>query len=117
MPGPKYTLQHTGAEVAEAIEKAISLDTTTASKATKGSAINVATTGTAKDVATSVKTATATTDAYTATYNETDECLVLSAATVTPSVTLNTTSVTPAVANGTITPYSFEDVTVATCKE
>lgn len=128
--------------------------TATASKATKGSAVSVATTDTAKTVATltnanlvvgnanvgasatvatSVKsaTATATTTAYTASYA--NECLTLGPATVsvTPTVELNTTSVTsaasastklssaigttsvtPAKSNGTITPYTFSDVTV-----
>lgn len=113
---------------------------TTASKATKGNAITVAkkaasattvgnaNVGTAVTVATGVKSATAsasvTSDAYTASID--GECLVLSAATttasVTPSVTLNTTSVTPATSSSTtiygvgdtasITPYTFTDVTV-----
>lgn len=125
---------------------------TTASKATAGTAVNVATTdtaktvatltnanlvvgnanvGTAQNVATSVKSATATTTAMKAAYDSATECLTFSVGTVTPSVTLNTTSITPAAsastklssaigttsvtpakANGTITPYTFADVTV-----
>ena len=136
--------------------------TVTASKATAGTAVvygtadvDTAVTGIAKvgtqitygganvgatsTVATSVKsaTATATTTAYTASYA--GECLTLSPATVsvTPTVTLNTTSVTSAeasslkayvCADGTgvsitpakaadttrkITPYTFTDVTAA----
>ena len=125
---------------------------TTASKATAGNAVSVATVDTAKTVATltngnlvvgnanvgssstvatSVKSATATTTAMKATYDEANECLIFAEGTVTPTVTLNTTSVTsaassstklssaigttsvtPAKANGTITPYTFTDVTV-----
>lgn len=130
---------------------------TTASKATKGTAVSVATTDTAKTVATltdgnlvvgnanvgasatvatSVKSATATTTAMKATYDETNECLTFAVGAVTPTVTLNTTSVTsaasastklssaigttsvtPAKANGTITPYTFTDVTVPVAAE
>lgn len=138
---------------------------TTASKAVAGTAKNVATVDTAKTVATltnanlvvgnanvgasatvatSVKSHTVTTNvsqnAYNAEYAETDECLVLTPATITatstPSLTLNTTSVTsaasastklssaigttsvtPAKANGTITPYTFTDVTVPVAAE
>lgn len=133
---------------------------TTASKAKAGTAVSVATTDTAKTVATltnanlvvgnanvgasatvatGVKSHTVSNsvsqNAYNADYVEADECLVLTPATVTvtstPSLTLNTTSVTsaasastklssaigttsvtPAKANGTITPYTFSDVTV-----
>lgn len=56
--------------------------------------------GTAQTVATSVKSATAsvTQNAYNASYDAGTECLILTPATVTvtPTVTLNTTSVTPA---------------------
>lgn len=131
---------------------------TTASKATAGTAVPVAkvgtavtvakrdttaktignaNVGTAKTVATGLKSATAAVsnyNAYTASYDAAEECLSLSAATltVTPTVTLNTTSitpaeassstiygcsssdasVTPAVSNGEIIPWSFTDVTV-----
>ena len=125
---------------------------TTASKAKAGTAVNVATTDTAKTVATltdanlvvgnanvgasatvatSVKSATATTTAMKATYDAANECLSFAVGSVTPTVTLNTTSVTsasssstklssaigttsvtPAKSNGTITPYTFSDVTV-----
>lgn len=177
MPGPKYTLQRTGAEVAEAIEKALSLENTTitgvsgsvtaskatagnaisvatagtavtvakkaasattvgnadvgteisitgvsgsvtASKAKAGTAIPVATTGTAKDVVTGLNTSATKVDvnhdAYTASYEAETECLILAAAdiTATPTIKFNTTSVTPAVSSGTITPYTFDDVTV-----
>ena len=70
--------------------------------------------GTAQTVATSVKsaTATATTTAYTASYDETNECLSLAPATVTvtPTVTLNTTSVIPA-ASSSKTAYVCADGT------
>ena len=125
---------------------------TTASKATAGTAVSVAKVGTAKtvatlsnsnavignanvgtalNVATSVKSATATTTAMKAAYDATTECLTFSVGAVTPTVTLNTSSITPAatsttkistaigttsvipaVDNGTITPYTFTNVTV-----
>jgi hypothetical protein len=109
---------------------------TVAKRDTTAKTIGNANVGTAKTVATSIKSATAsvTQNAYNADYVEADECLVLTPATVTvtPTVTLNTTSVTPAeassatiygcsatdtsvtpaVSNGNITPWSFSDVTV-----
>ena len=125
---------------------------TTASKATAGTAVSVAKVGSAKtvatlsnsnavignanvgtavNVATSVKSATATTTAMKAAYDATTECLTFSVGAVTPTVTLNTSSITPAatsttkistaigttsvipaVDNGTITPYTFTNVTV-----
>lgn len=108
---------------------------TTASKATAGSAVAVAKTGTAviygtadcgdtvsgiakvgkqitygnanvgvaESVAVGVQSATAEVvqDAYTASYSDNDECLTLTPATisVTPTVTLNTTTIAPAVAS------------------
>jgi hypothetical protein len=115
MPGPKYTLNRTGEEVAEAIEKAIALEakkletttitgvsgSTTASLAKKGTAVNVATTGTPVTVATGLNGT-----AYSASYDEEEECLNFSAVGVT------TATITPATANGTITPYTFTEVTV-----
>ena len=124
---------------------------TTASKATAGTAKDVAKAGTAITVAkrdTTAKTignanvgaevsyatgvvssATATTTAMKADYDATTECLTFTVGTVTPTVTLATSkltpattstttiygcsstdaSVTPAVSNGTITPYTFEN--------
>jgi hypothetical protein len=113
----------------------------TASKATAGTAVNVATTGTAVTVATraasqttvgNANVGTAVTvatglsgTAYSATYSAADECLTLSALTVnTQSITPaassstkiygcgDTTSITPAKSNGSITPWTFSDVTV-----
>lgn len=110
MPDPKYTLNYTGTEVAEAIGKAISLTSTTitgvsgsttASKATAGTAKDVATVDTAQTVATGLSDT-----AYTADYDEANECLSFSA------ISVETTTIIPAKANGTITPYTFEDVTV-----
>jgi hypothetical protein len=115
MPNSKYTLNYTGEQVAEAIAKATSLEakkletttitgvsgSTTASKATAGTAVNVATTDTAVTVATGLSDT-----AYSAEYDEEEECLNLTAVTVT------TTKITPAKSNGTITPYTFNDVTV-----
>lgn len=130
---------------------------TTASKATAGTAVSVATVGesktvatlsngntvignanvgTAVNVATSVKSATATTTAMKAAYDATTECLTFSVGAVTPTVTLNTSSITPATtsttkissaigttsvipakANGSITPYTFTNVTVPVASE
>ena len=113
---------------------------TTASKATAGTAVSVATTGTAVTVA--IRAASQTTvgnanvgtavqataynsktPAYTASYSDTDECLTFTALgsiSFTPATSSSTkiygcggtTSITPAKANGTITPYTFADVTV-----
>jgi hypothetical protein len=112
-----------------------------ASKATAGTAVNVATTGTTVTVATRAASQTTVGNAnvgnavtvatglsgtaYSATYSADDECLTLSALTVnTQSITPaassstkiygcgDTTSVTSAKANGSITPYTFADVTV-----
>jgi hypothetical protein len=70
--------------------------------------------GTPESVAYGVKSATAavTQDAYTAAYNATDECLTLTPATisVTPTVTLNTKSINPAVQSST-TAYVCADGT------
>lgn len=122
---------------------------TTASKATKGTAVSVATTDTAKTVATltngnlvvgnanvgaDVAVATSFKDftgtktkklAYDAEYDSAAECLTLSpldlnttnikpaaSSSTKLSTAVGTTSVTPAKANGTITPYTFADVTV-----
>lgn len=83
--------------------------TTTASKATAGTAVNVATTGTAATVASgSLGTETSTRTADTPMWGATVTNETLSF-TYKP---LSTTSVVPAVANGTITPYTFTDVTV-----
>ena len=82
---------------------------TTASKATAGTAKNVATTGTAVTVAVNtLGTETATQTANTPMWGATVANETLSF-TFKP---INTTSVTPAVSNGTITPYTFADVTV-----
>lgn len=114
--------------------------TATASKAKAGTAVNVATTGTAVTVATRATSQTtvgnanvgtevsataynADTPAYTASYVEADECLTFTAL---GSISFNpaassstkiygcgdTTDITPAKANGTITPYTFDEVTV-----
>lgn len=113
---------------------------TTASKATAGTAVSVATTGTAVTVATRATSQTTVgnanvgaevkatvynsdTPAYTASYSDTDECLTFTALgsiSFTPATSSSTkiyacggtTSITPAKANGTITPYTFADVTV-----
>ena len=83
--------------------------TTTASKATAGTAVNVATTDTAKTVASgSLGTETTTRGDNTPMWGASVENEVLSF-TFKP---LSTTSVTPAKSNGTITPYTFADVTV-----
>ena len=82
---------------------------TTASKATAGTAVAVAKAGTAATVASgSLGTETATRTANTPMWGATVSNEVLSF-TFKP---LSTTSVTPAVSNGSITPYSFSDVTV-----
>lgn len=84
---------------------------TTASKATAGTAVAVATVGTAKTVATgSLGTETSTRTANTPMWGATVSNEVLSF-TFKP---LDTSSVTPAVSNGTITSYTFADVTVPT---
>jgi hypothetical protein len=83
--------------------------TTTASKATAGTAVNVATTDTAKTVATgSLGTETSTRTADSPMWGATVSNETLSF-TFKP---MSTTSVTPAKSNGTITPYTFADVTV-----
>lgn len=83
--------------------------TTTASKATAGTAVNVATTDTAKTVATgSLGAETSTRGANTPMWGATVTNETLSF-TFKP---MSTDSVTPAKANGTITPYTFSDVTV-----
>lgn len=82
---------------------------TTASKATAGTAVSVAKAGTAATVASgSLGTETSTRTADTPMWGAsvTNETLSF---TFKP---LSTTSVTPAVSNGTITPYTFADVTV-----
>ena len=82
---------------------------TTASKATAGTAKNVATTGTAVTCATGVLgTETSTQGANTPMWGASVSNETLSF-TFKP---ISTTSVTPAVSNGTITPYTFADVTV-----
>lgn len=105
---------------------------TVATKATNATTVGNANVGIATDVVTGVKSATATTTAMEATYDSDTNCLIFSVGTVTPTVTLNTTSITPAtastttiygcgtntsvipaVANGTITPYTFAEVTAA----
>ena len=116
---------------------------TIASKATAGTAIAVAKAGTEVTVAKRDATAktignanvgsevqatayNASTPAYTASYVEKDECLTLTALgsiSFTPATTSTNTiygcsstdaKVTPAVSNGNITPYTFENVTVPT---
>ena len=87
----------------------VSSSTTTASKATAGTAVAVATTDTAKTVATGTlgaETTTRGTDTPMWGATVTDEVLSF---TFKP---LSTDSVTPAKSNGTITPYTFADVTV-----
>lgn len=87
----------------------VGASTTTASKATAGTAVSVAKAGTAATVASgSLGTETSTQSANTPMWGATvtDETLSF---TFKP---LSTTSVTPAVSNGTITPYTFADVTV-----
>lgn len=85
--------------------------TTTASKATAGTAVAVAKTGTAVSAVTGINTS-ATSPAEAAS----NTCLW--SATVTGEVLsfaykpFSTSSITPAVSNGTITPYTFADVTV-----
>lgn len=82
---------------------------TTASKATAGTAVSVAKTGTAVTCATgSLGTETSTRSANTPMFGCTVNDEILSF-TFKP---LATTSVTPAASNGTITPYTFTDVTV-----
>ena len=82
---------------------------TTASKATAGTAVAVATVDTAKTVATgSLGTETSTRSANTPMWGATVSNETLSF-TFKP---ISTTSVTPAKSNGTITPYTFADVTV-----
>lgn len=83
--------------------------TTTASKATAGTAVAVAKAGTAATVANgSLGTETSTRTANTPMWGATVEDETLSF-TFKP---MSTTSVTPAVSNGSITPYTFADVTV-----
>lgn len=83
--------------------------TTTASKATAGTAVAVAKAGTAVTVASgSLGTETDTRTANTPMWGATVVNETLSF-TFKP---LSTTSVTPAVSNGSITPYTFADVTV-----
>lgn len=83
--------------------------TTTASKATAGTAVAVAKAGTAATVASgSLGTETSTRTANTPMWGATVTNETLSF-TFKP---LSTTSVTPAVSNGSITPYTFADVTV-----
>lgn len=84
---------------------------TTASKATAGTAVSVAKTGTAVTCATGAlgtetSTRSANTPMFGCTVDPTTETLSF---TFKP---LSTTSVTPAASNGTITPYTFTDVTV-----
>lgn len=83
---------------------------TTASKATAGTAVAVAKTGTAVSVANGLNAETTTHSADTLMYNATvdaeSETLSFS------FKSLSKTNVTPAVSNGTITPYTFTDVTV-----
>lgn len=82
---------------------------TTASKATAGTAKNVATTGTAVTCATgSLGDETTTQGKNTPMWGASVTNEVLSFI----FKPINTTSVTPAVSNGTITPYTFADVTV-----
>lgn len=83
--------------------------TTTASKATAGTAVAVAKAGTAATVASgSLGTETSTRSANTPMWGATVTNETLSF-TFKP---MATTSVTPAVSNGNITPYTFTDVTV-----
>jgi hypothetical protein len=78
--------------------------------------------GTAITVATGIKSVSAavSNNAYTASYDAEEECLSLTAATltVTPTVDLNTTSITPAVASNT-TAYvcTADQVSVVPAKE
>lgn len=80
--------------------------TTTASKATAGTAKNVASAGTAVTVGDGTVTASSTNTDILKSATISNETLILGAC------TLDTTTVTPAVSNGTITPYTFSDVTV-----
>ena len=83
---------------------------TTASKATAGTAVSVAKTGTAVTVATGLgsesTSRTASSVMFGATVDSETETLSFTFKPIT------TTSVTPAASNGTITPYTFTDVTV-----
>lgn len=89
--------------------RGVGSSTTTASKATAGTAVNVATTDTAKTVASgSLGTETSERSANTPMWGATVANETLSF-TFKP---LSTVSVTPAKSNGTITPYTFTDVTV-----
>lgn len=80
--------------------------TTTASKATAGTAKNVASAGTAVTVGDGTVTASSTNTDILKSATVSNGTLLLGAC------TLDTTTVTPAVSNGTITPYTFSDVTV-----
>lgn len=99
----------TTSKLARTTVTGVQSSTTTASKATAGTAVAVATVDTAKTVATgSLGTETATRTADTPMWGATVSNETLSF-TFKP---ISTTSVTPAKSNGTITPYTFADVTV-----
>lgn len=87
----------------------VTASTTTASRATAGTAIAVATTGTSVSLANgSLGTETSTRGANTPMWGATVSDEVLSF-TFKP---IEVSSITPAVSNGTITPYTFESVDV-----
>ena len=129
------TTSVTGVSGSTTASKATAGTAVTVAKA--GTAVTVATKAASATVVGNANRATAATTvmtglstdktAYNAAYNTDDECLVLSAVTFTPATkgiyeatasetTIygcgNNTSVVPAVANGSITPYTFDDVTV-----
>lgn len=81
-------------------------NTTTASKATAGTAVSVAKAGTEITVGSGDSTASTTNTDFLKSISVSNETLTIGAA------KLSTTKVIPAVSNGTITPYSFTDVTV-----
>lgn len=87
----------------------VTSSTTTASKATAGTAVAVAKAGTATTVATGgLGSETTSSSANTLMYSASVSDGVLSFS----FKPLSTTTVTPAVSNGTITPYTFTDVAV-----
>jgi len=97
------------AKLATTTVTGVTSSTTTASKATAGTAVSVAKAGSSTTVASgSLGTATATQAANTVMWGISVTNKVLKF-TFKP---ISTTSVVPAVSNGTITPYTFTDVTV-----
>lgn len=84
----------------------VQANTTTASKATAGTAVDVAKAGTAVNVGTGTSVASTTNTDFLKSISVSNETLTIGAA------KLGITSVIPAVSNGQITPYSFTDVDV-----